>query len=170
MVDLLKLSLISKAPLTDFIFKKNQPVDNLNLRNSFEFLSSELPSEEDRQMSVKVTLRKSNEQILFVEAGDDFADFVFSFLTFPLGGVLHMLQGFSSFRCIDNLYKSLSDLSPEMYFMSERVKEKLTMPLISAKFDLSNQILPISCIDILHKNIFELSPVDIKFHRTSKTI
>jgi len=121
-------------------------------------------------MSVKVTLRKSNEQILFVEAGDDFADFVFSFLTFPLGGVLHMLQGFSSFRCIDNLYKSLSDLSPEMYFMSERVKEKLTMPLISAKFDLSNQILPISCIDILHKNIFELSPVDIKFHRTSKTI
>lgn len=123
MVDLLLLSLISKAPLTDFILKKNQPVDNLNLRHNFGYLSSELPSDQHRQMSVKVTLRKSNEQILFVEEGDNF---VFSFLTFPLGGVLHMLQGFSSITCFDNLYNSLSDMSSEMYLMSEGTKEKLT--------------------------------------------
>jgi hypothetical protein len=29
-------------------------------------------------------------------------------------------------------------LSPEMCFMSEGLREKLTMPLIAAKFDLSN--------------------------------
>jgi len=94
-------------------------------------------------MSVKVTLRKSNEQILFVEAGDDFIDFVCSFLTFPLGGVLHMLQGFSSLSCIDNLYKSFSDLSPDIYLMSEGLKDKLCKPLIAPKFELKNQILPI---------------------------
>ncbi|GAU34168.1 hypothetical protein TSUD_162680 [Trifolium subterraneum] len=60
--DLLKLSLISKTPLTDFILKKNQSVDNLNLRNNLEFLIGELPSDEDRQMSVEIMLRKSNEQ------------------------------------------------------------------------------------------------------------
>jgi len=94
-------------------------------------------------MSVKVTSRKSNEQILFVEAGDDFIDFVCSLLTFPLGGVLHMLQGFSSLSGIDNLYKSFSDLSPDIYLMSERLKDKLCKPFIAPKFELKNQILPI---------------------------
>ena len=94
-------------------------------------------------MSVKVTSRKSNEQILFVEAGDDFIDFVCSLLTFPLGGVLHMLQGFSSLSSIDNLYKSFSDLSPDIYLMSEGLKDKLCKPFIAPKFELKNQILPI---------------------------
>ncbi|XP_024626723.1 uncharacterized protein [Medicago truncatula] len=142
-VDLLKLSLISKTPLTDFFLRKSQSVDNLNLRNNIEFLIGDLPSDEDRQMSVKVTLRKTNEQILFVEAGDDFIDFVFSFLTFPLGGVLHMLQGFSSLSSIDNLYKSFSDLSPDIYLMSEGLKDKLCKPLIAPQFELKNPILPI---------------------------
>jgi len=75
--------------LTDFILRKSQFVDNLNLRNNIEFLIGDLPSDEDRQMSVKLTLRKSNEEIMFVEAGDDFIDFLFSFLTFPLGGVAY---------------------------------------------------------------------------------
>jgi hypothetical protein len=46
--------------LTDFVLKKNQSIDNLNRRNNLEFLMEEPPSDEDRQMSVKVTLRKSN--------------------------------------------------------------------------------------------------------------
>lgn len=91
-----------------------------------------MPSDEARQISVKVTLRKSNEQIMFVEAEDDFIDFDFSLLTFPLGGVLHMLQGFSSLSCVDNLYKGLSELSSDMFLVSEELKDKLTKPLIAA--------------------------------------
>jgi len=94
-------------------------------------------------MSVKVTVRKSNEHILFVEAGVDFIDFVFSLLTFPLGGVLHMLQGFSSLSGIDNLHKSLSELSADIYLMSEGLKDKLTKPLIAPHLVLIDQILPI---------------------------
>ncbi|RHN44343.1 hypothetical protein MtrunA17_Chr7g0218371 [Medicago truncatula] len=142
-VDLLKLSLTSKAALTSFILKKNRFVVNPSRRNNLEFLIGELPSDEDRQISVKVTVQKSDEQILFVEAGDDFVDFVYSFLTFPLGRVLHMLQGFSSLSCIDNLYKSLCDLSPDIYLMSQGLKDKLTKPLIATQFELIKQLLPI---------------------------
>ncbi|ESW12421.1 hypothetical protein PHAVU_008G110900 [Phaseolus vulgaris] len=71
-------------------------------------------------MVVKIQIRKSNGKILFAEAEEEFVDFLFSFLTFPLGGVLHMLEGFSS-----------------------ELKEKLASPLCAPQFNLSNQILPI---------------------------
>jgi hypothetical protein len=122
---------------------KNQSVDNLNLGSNLDFLIGELPSDEGRQMSVKVTVRKSNEQILFVEAEEDFVDFVYSFLTFPLGGVLHMLQGFSSVCCIDNLYKSMTELSSERYLISQGIEDKLSKPQCFPQFELNNQILPI---------------------------
>jgi hypothetical protein len=145
-VDILKLALISKTPLTDFIFKKNDLRDEFDERNQFETKNGEETSGEGRQMSVKVLRRKSTGEILFVEGGVDFIDFIFSFLTFPLGVVLHlhMLQGFSSLSCIDNLYKSMIELSPDTYLMSKELKDRLTKPLIAAQFELSNQTLPIS--------------------------
>ncbi|XP_039686125.1 uncharacterized protein [Medicago truncatula] len=145
-IDILKLSLVSKTPLTDFIYKKEQFVGNLDPRNRSEFWIREVDESSDEindKMVVKVLRRKSNEQILFLEAQDDFIDFVFSFLTFPLGGVLHMLQGFSLLSCIDNLYKSMIELSSDGCIISENLKEKLTKPPIPMQFELRNQILPI---------------------------
>ncbi|KAL5058096.1 hypothetical protein RYX36_029700 [Vicia faba] len=146
-VDILKFSLISKTPLTDFIFKKVKLVSNLDPRNRLEFWigESELEGEsyDESNMVVKLLRRKSNEQILFVEAKEDFADFVFSFLTFPLGGVLHMLQGNSFLSCFDNLYKSMTELCSPRCLASYEIKDKLTKPPISMEFKLWNQILPI---------------------------
>ncbi|XP_058741767.1 uncharacterized protein LOC131614158 [Vicia villosa] len=146
-VDILKFSLISKTPLTDFFFKKVKLVSNLDPRNRLEFWigESELEDEpsDESNMVVKILRRKSNEKILFVEAKEDFADFVFSFLTFPLGGVLHMLQGFSFLSCIDNLYKSMTGLCTARCLTSYEIKEKLSKPLISMEFKLRDQILPI---------------------------
>ncbi|MCH88051.1 DUF674 family protein, partial [Trifolium medium] len=139
--DLLKLSLVSKTPMSDFIFKKEQHFGNLERRNRFEFWIGE-EKEPCDEMVVKVVRRKSNEQILFVEAEENFADLVLSFLTFPLGGVLHMLKGFSFLSCIDNLYKSMLELSPDRYLLSEEVKDKLTQPTCASQFELNNQILP----------------------------
>jgi len=99
--------------------------------------------EESDEMVVKVVRRKSNKQILFIEAEEDFADFVFSFLTFPLGGVLHMLEAFSSLNCIDNLYKSVTELSSDKCLRSQYFKNLLTNPSISMQSELTNQILPI---------------------------
>jgi hypothetical protein len=100
------------------------------------------------QVSVKVVRRKSTGDFLFAEASDDFINFICSVLTFPLGGVLHMLQGFSSLNCIDNLYKSMTELSPENYLISQDLKNKLTKPSIAAQFRLDNQILPIGAVSL----------------------
>ena len=94
-------------------------------------------------MVVKIQIRKSNGKILFAEAEEEFVDFLFSFLTFPLGGVLHMLEGFSSISCIDRLYRSMNELSSYRYLSSQELKEKLASPLCAPQFNLSNQILPI---------------------------
>jgi len=99
--------------------------------------------QENREFLVAAVRRKSTGQILFAEVGGDFMNFLFSFLSFPLGGVLHMLQGFSSLNCIDNLYKSVTELSPESYLISQHLKEKLVNPPIAAQFGLDNQIIPI---------------------------
>lgn len=48
---------------------------------------------ESRKMALKVCLQKSTNKFLFVEAMDDFVDFLFSFLVVPLGGVEFLLGG-----------------------------------------------------------------------------
>jgi hypothetical protein len=128
--------------MSDLIFKKEQFLANLDPRNRIEFWIGE-EIEPCDEMVVKVVRRKSNENILFIEAEEDFADFILSFLTFPLGAVLHMLQGLSFLSCIDNLYKSMIELSPDRYLLSKEVKDKLTRPLCAAQFELNSQILPI---------------------------
>ncbi|CAJ2670651.1 unnamed protein product [Trifolium pratense] len=148
-IDLLKLSLISKTPLTDFIFKKEKFILNFDTPNLSEFLIGEA-EDSSINMVVKVVRRKSNIQILFVEAQEDFADFVFSFLTFPLGGVLHMLKGHSSISCIENLYKSMTELCPDRYLRSQYVKDRLSSPCIGLQFEIRNQILPIGAEPFSH--------------------
>ncbi|PNX74212.1 hypothetical protein L195_g030128 [Trifolium pratense] len=98
-IDLLKLSLISKTPLTDFIFKKEKFIlnfDPLNLR------------------------------------------------------VLHMLKGHSSISCIENLYKSMTELCPDRYLRSQYVKDRLSSPCIGLQFEIRNQILPIGAEPFSH--------------------
>ncbi|XP_027352207.1 uncharacterized protein LOC113863032 isoform X1 [Abrus precatorius] len=147
-VDLLKFSLISETPMTDFVLKKELCLDNFIPINQYQFKTGEVPSDEGRKMVVKVQLRKSDGKIVFAEANEDFANFLYSFLTFPLGGVLHMLKGSSSLSCIDKLYKSMTELSSDRYLNSQELKEKLANPLCAPQFNLSNQILPIGAKEL----------------------
>ncbi|XP_024626724.1 uncharacterized protein [Medicago truncatula] len=147
-LDLLKLSILSNTPSTDFIFGNNNQFLHSNLRHQSEFVIGDVSPYEFRQMSVKVLVRRSTREVLYAEAEEDFADFLLSFLTFPLGGVLHMLQGFSSISCIDNLYTSMTALSSDRYLMSQDLKNKLVKPLCAAQFELRNQILPISAVSL----------------------
>lgn len=59
-----------------------------------------------------------------------------------------MLQGFSSLSCVDNLYKGLSELSSDMFLVSDGLKDKLTKPLIAAQYELNNQILSIDATSL----------------------
>ncbi|KAK7294627.1 hypothetical protein RJT34_17516 [Clitoria ternatea] len=96
-----------------------------------------------KEINVKVLVRKSDGKVLFAEAEEDFVDFLFSFLCFPLGGVLHMLRGSSSSRCMDKLYNGISALSTEKYFGSQELKDKIVNPQCAPLFNLDNLILPI---------------------------
>ncbi|KOM37733.1 hypothetical protein LR48_Vigan03g111500 [Vigna angularis] len=125
-VDLLKLSLISKNPLTDFVFEKKPRVDDFNPINQSWLERGDESSDED----------------------EDFADLLFSFMTLPLGGVLHMLEGESSLSCIDKLYKSISELSPDRYLRSQRVKEELVNAKCAPQFAINGQILPIGEVSL----------------------
>ncbi|GAU50827.1 hypothetical protein TSUD_177660 [Trifolium subterraneum] len=136
------LTLPLETPLSDFMFKTEQFVGNLYPRNKLEcWIGKE--NEQSDEMVVKVVRRKSNEQILFVEAEEDFADFIFSFLTFPLGGVFRMLQGFPFLCSMHNLYNSVTEFSSSKGLMSQELKDLLTNPPVSRQLELRNQILPI---------------------------
>jgi len=142
------LSFISKNPLTDFVFKKEPRVDDNNPINQSWLERGDGSSDEGRKIVVRALVRKSNEKIMLVDAEEDFADFLFSFLTLPLGGVLHMLEGNSSLSCIDKLYKSISELGPDRYLRSQRVKGELANPKCAPLFTISDQILPIGEVSL----------------------
>jgi hypothetical protein len=154
------LSLLSKTPLTDFILKKKPTYADEGLPSEegkpiFQSkigIGKGLPSEEGKQILIKLLVRKSTRNILFGIAEEDFADFLFSFLTFPLGGVLQMLEGFSSLSCIDILYKSMTELSPERCLRSHELKNNLSKPQIFPTYGVRNQILPIKTAVLTSKD------------------
>jgi hypothetical protein len=104
-------------------------------------------------MVIKVIRRTSNRKILFATAEEDFADFLFSFLTFPLGAVLQMLEGFSSISCMDSLYRSIKELSPERCLMSPELKADLAQPKFFSIFQLRSKMFPIETCIICDNNI-----------------
>ncbi|WJX81931.1 hypothetical protein P8452_64751 [Trifolium repens] len=136
-LDLLKYSLLSKSPLTDLFLRKEPYLKGTS------FSTCDVPNSSSNQIKLKLYLREKDGEILFAQGEEDFADFLFSFLTFPLGGVVRMLGGNSSLGCIDSLYKSILDLDGYKYLMSNEVKNKLVDPCIAPQFKLSKQILQI---------------------------
>jgi hypothetical protein len=166
--------LISKTPLTDFVLKK-KPILICNSNPNFQPKTNTgngLPSSdsnEGKQMVVKVIRRASTRKILFATAEEDFADFLFSFLTFPFGTVLQILEGFSSINCMDNLYRSIKELSQEKCFRSQRLKDELAKPYVFPKFELRNKIFPTETFTINYEDttnqsscfLFKKKPLDL---------
>ncbi|KAJ7961312.1 DUF674 family protein [Quillaja saponaria] len=139
-LELLKCSLVSKATLTDVILRNNQLLNLENLEQHYAFQTS-INSYWNK--NIKALVRKSSRQLLFAQADEGFIDFLFSFLTIPLGGVLHLLDGRSTLGSIDNLYKSIRDLDSNRCIVSWEVKSMLLNPPVAFKFKCNNQILPI---------------------------
>ncbi|KAK7256841.1 hypothetical protein RIF29_30372 [Crotalaria pallida] len=163
MVDLLKCSMVSKTPLTDLFLRKKLLVENSQWRDTLDFNIVEPEANvETGKMIVKLMIRKSNSKILFALAEEGFVDFLFSFLTFPLGTVVEILKGNSGLSGVDNLYNSMVDFDDYRYFTSPELKEKLRKPRISHQFKLRKQIVQIeeelasnySCYSYRSKDIF----------------
>ncbi|CAK8541824.1 unnamed protein product [Lathyrus sativus] len=141
-LDLLKLSLTSESPLTDMFLLKKQSIENTQLNSVLDFAIGIVEENDGKKIEVKVVMRKSNSKILFALGDADFADFILSFLTFPIGGVEHMLKGNSCGSSIDNLYKSILELDSDTYLKTSDLKEKLVKSKLAHQFKLRNQLLP----------------------------
>ncbi|CAJ2670497.1 unnamed protein product, partial [Trifolium pratense] len=84
-LDILKCALVSKSPMTDvFLGKKPSIARHL-------FFPCNFDNSSDIQFMLQLVIRKSDGNILFAHGEKDFADLLLSFLTFPLGGVIHKL-------------------------------------------------------------------------------
>ncbi|KAE9618129.1 hypothetical protein Lalb_Chr03g0042901 [Lupinus albus] len=125
-VDLLNFSLISNTPLTDFFLKREGFYENLVKGRKKIVFDNVKPkfSDEVGFIKLKVVGRKSQNKIFFVQAGDDFINILLSFLTYPLGGVVNMLEGNSSLGSIHNLYKSVLVLDPIKHLKSHNLMGK----------------------------------------------
>ncbi|KAJ1389613.1 hypothetical protein SESBI_38130 [Sesbania bispinosa] len=154
-MDLLKCSLISKTPLTDVLLLKKQIFENVQSIDESDFdVGGVEANGGDQTMKVKIVLRKSNKTVLFALGEEDFADFILSFLTFPLGGVEHMLNGNTCLGSIDYLCKSMLDLDGNTYLTSPDIKDKLVNSQLAHQFKLRNQILPIDEVPTLNYSCY----------------
>ncbi|KAL5990127.1 hypothetical protein ACLOJK_011024 [Asimina triloba] len=141
---LLKQSLVSNTPLTDVFLPELGDCEHAaNVNPSFQDASTEIKDNSEK-MRVKLMLSKSKNKVLFAEVNADIVDLLFSFLTFPLGSIVKILGLGSSIGCLDNLYKSVDDLSPEDGCMvSEESSTTLLEPKLALHWQCESQILPV---------------------------
>ncbi|KAH7855571.1 hypothetical protein Vadar_026366 [Vaccinium darrowii] len=129
-LQLLRFSLVSKTPLTYWMQLKQGitfPTE-LEAKDFGELLDTEPANSESKKMDLKLFFSKCRNEVLYAESGEDFVDFLFSFLTFPLGSILKLLGGKSSLGCVDNLYSSVQNLSTNNYLQSEEIERMLLSP------------------------------------------
>ncbi|KAK2972223.1 hypothetical protein RJ640_014281 [Escallonia rubra] len=143
-LNLLRWSLLSKTPLTNLV-REGPYSCNIPKSDTGKYLPrlSDSLNTDCRRMTVKVMVQKSNKKALFAQVEEDFVDFLFSFLTIPLGSVVYLLGGKCSFWSISNLYKSISSLDVKRNFKSQDLKDMLLEPMLAQNFLCKNQILPI---------------------------
>uniref|UniRef100_M1BTA2 DUF674 family protein n=2 Tax=Solanum tuberosum TaxID=4113 RepID=M1BTA2_SOLTU len=162
-IRLLARSFISKTPLSDvFLPKQKQKraqVDTIIMSESgnLSSISENGTSNNTKKLELKLTVRKSTNKVLCAEAGNDFIDFLFNFLTIPIGSIEDVLKGSSGLRCIDNFYKSVEALDLKWFnkrpkqnsYQSEdkfkdNLKTILLKPNVATHYNSEYQLLQIS--------------------------
>ncbi|WVZ86940.1 hypothetical protein U9M48_033651 [Paspalum notatum var. saurae] len=86
---------------------------------------------EEPTIEVKLFVDKEKRKVLFAESGKEFVDVLFSFLTMPLGTIVRLLGKQSQMGCLDEVYKSVEDLSADC-FQTKACKAMLLNPLSAA--------------------------------------
>ncbi|XP_052183649.1 uncharacterized protein LOC127795787 [Diospyros lotus] len=143
---LLKFALLSKSSLTESILLaqcSNTYVTFKSQQKKTAQSDKKDKTDNSNNMKLKLLMSKSKNRIIYAEAGVDMVDFLFSFLTLPIGSVIKLLGKNSGFGCFDNLYKSTEDLSAGSYMKSEYCKQMLLCPKLAPFFGLENKILQV---------------------------
>ncbi|KAF7010893.1 hypothetical protein CFC21_025255 [Triticum aestivum] len=89
-----------------------------------------MATEEEPTVELKLFVDKEKNRVRFAESGKEFVDVLFGFLTLPLGTVVRLLGKQSQVGCLDEIYKSVEELSTD-FFRTEACKAML-LRLMSA--------------------------------------
>ncbi|KAM0003123.1 hypothetical protein Hdeb2414_s0297g00860101 [Helianthus debilis subsp. tardiflorus] len=130
MLYFLKLALSTRHPFTYFVFSRICPEvdifiswhDSTSHHNDFMIKEESASS----KMLLELSLQKSTGKLLFAESKEDFVEFLFGFLSLPLGTVIGTsTKGASTSRCMDNILRSISNMSVGKYLKSQDIKDML---------------------------------------------
>ncbi|KAM1653693.1 hypothetical protein ACFX14_006256 [Malus domestica] len=138
---------LSKTPLSDTLLK-DKTVPNV----SIEYLDEEKHIEsqkvedkmykEEQKIPIKLIVSKSKTKVCYAEAGVDFVNLIFSFLTLPLGFIVKQMQNNSMKGSNDRLYRGVRDLD-EQYLKSYLHKKMFPSPELPPKYGYQNHPLGI---------------------------
>ncbi|KAJ9550875.1 hypothetical protein OSB04_014920 [Centaurea solstitialis] len=144
-LDLLRLSLSFDSSLTHLVLHRTQPFPDFvyGKFDQFDVITKEVASESPK-IFLEVFLQKSTGKLLFAEAEEDFVEFVFGFLAISLGTVIGtLLDGASSLVCIDNIFKSISNMRVGRHLKSQSAKGSLLKPHYGSEYASENCIFPL---------------------------
>nr|GMD43392.1 uncharacterized protein LOC109182299 [Ipomoea batatas] len=121
-ISLLARSLVSESPLSD-VFLPNNPTKHdtkfpkPETERTLQTTEQNEPPTPTPTLNLQVTLNKSTNKILFAKATNEFFDFLCTFLTIPIGSIIHVLKrnlgGLGG--CIHNLYTSVEELEDKWF-------------------------------------------------------
>ncbi|KAJ0532284.1 hypothetical protein HanIR_Chr09g0395001 [Helianthus annuus] len=127
---LLKMALSFDSVFTYLVFNRISSIRDLVVPSQRSDIDQTVLMKKDvsatHKMHLEVSLQKSTGKLLFAEARGDFIGFLFGNLSIPLGTVVGELMkgGVSSLTCINNIFKSISDMSVRRYLKSQDTKSK----------------------------------------------
>ncbi|KAJ0228891.1 hypothetical protein HA466_0321010 [Hirschfeldia incana] len=83
-------------------------------------------------MSLKLLIDQEKNKVVFAEAGEDFVDVLFSFLTLPMGTIVRLLETHQKSKsvpigCFNNIYASVASMAMK-HFSTEASKQMLMYP------------------------------------------
>ncbi|MCI08346.1 DUF674 family protein, partial [Trifolium medium] len=137
----LKCTLTSHEPLTNALLASISKI-KYNPPNQSPAAVRVMPStSSSSKMDITVVQSKSQKKIVITEDTGDFVDFIFSFLTLPLGSIVKFLGADSFAGCVGwREYKSVENLDPTSVLLN---------PGIVPQYGCPNQPLNIPHVELL---------------------
>ncbi|KAM0003125.1 hypothetical protein Hdeb2414_s0297g00860121 [Helianthus debilis subsp. tardiflorus] len=153
MLYFLKLALSTHRPFTYFVFSRICPETDIfiswhhSISEYYDYIKREVSA--SSKMFLELSLQKSTGKLLFAEAKEDFVEFLFGFLWLPLGTVIGTLtKGASTSRCMENILRSISNMSVGKYLKTQDIKDMLLKPHFGQKYFSKNQIFPLNGVPL----------------------
>lgn len=127
--------MVSKTPLADTFLIETESSNMINHKGGHFPLPPQTAIENttnsSNTVSIKISIKKSNNKVLFAEVEEDFVEFLCSILTTPLGSMMNLLRGNTCLGSMDNFYTSVSNWNIGSPFISNELKDRLVSPQLA---------------------------------------